>query len=343
METQRLIGAELPPPHITPTPTRPLDSMSIQLTKIPSNCYVVKGKVKAAFPEGPSGAVPPTPDSLGSDVEGLLTVPPRATANPRSTPWRRNSRAKRTPRKPTTLPPSDRRNSQSQQTDSTLNEPSEPNAPSNEPYCCVNCHGPAKGSGFWRSPFKTGWQKVYELRHGHPRCRTKKAEEERKKCKLQKIIEADTVVKHRYHPSYHNAEVLMVRWGEVPDAAAPAPMERLEAVFESGYNYKVSHCVLPRREAEPVLAGAIAKLITGKGPHDLILVYYAGQAHTTPTSFAIHPRPRSFILTPRLPLTLWGFLSERYATRASYRTCSSSSMRPLYVRAQPFRRRGKRF
>jgi len=124
------------------------------------------------------------------------------------------------------------------------------------------------------------------------------AKEERKRVgeceRIRKQVEEKIVVRHRHLIPYYTAEVLMIRWGESDTAPPPAPMKRLENVFVSGYYYNVKHCVLPRKDAERYLADAIAKLINGKGPNDLIILYYAGPAHTNATTFTIHP-PMSFI------------------------------------------------
>lgn len=106
------------------------------------------------------------------------------------------------------------------------------------------------------------------------------------------------VVRHRTPIPYTTAEVLMLRWSENESSPVPEPMQRLADVFRTGYFYTVTHCPLPRADARRVLAGALAKLVHGKGPNHLIVLYYAGPASTDEQSFAIHPPRALFRASP---------------------------------------------
>ncbi len=102
-----------------------------------------------------------------------------------------------------------------------------------------------------------------------------------------------------YHPlfqysKYHKVEVLLLRW-EDDDLEVSVEIEKLDKLLKSKYNFTTFSCQIPSIDPDDYLTQEILRFRTGKGPGDLLLVYYGGHAAGSDTActFIANKKPTS--------------------------------------------------
>lgn len=82
---------------------------------------------------------------------------------------------------------------------------------------------------------------------------------------------------HREYSRYNNVEVLLFQW-EADDLGVNTEVQRLERLWRSQYNFMTYSRRIPSEDAEDYVIREIMNFRRGKGPRDLLIVYYGGHA-----------------------------------------------------------------
>lgn len=81
----------------------------------------------------------------------------------------------------------------------------------------------------------------------------------------------------RQYSKYNNVEVLLLHW-EADDLGVNTEVQKLEWLWRSRYNFMTYSQQIPSEDADDYVTTQILNFRRGKGPRDLLIVYYGGHA-----------------------------------------------------------------